>query len=213
MTQLRPNKRDTPRFYSTSIKLIEPSPPRLLSFQILSIFLSPSLSTIKIDGNRAVRREGLVRSAKDKKIIWRWSTNAIDFWIYVGFHVSCFFLSFFFFFLSFPNRRISLNVPLRVLTMHRASAESEIATAPPLPVASINIYVFLTLFHARWNSRNLIVSIRPYRSLQPNRARDWYQLSRNRLDNYLELISKRQFHFLNKWKRMSLSEPKVDIKA
>lgn len=84
MTQLRPNKRDTPRFYSTSIKLIEPSPPRLLSFQILSIFLSPSLSTIKIDGNRAVRREGLVRSAKDKKIIWRWSTNAIDFWIYVG---------------------------------------------------------------------------------------------------------------------------------
>lgn len=144
MTQLRPNKRDTPRFYSTSIKLIEPSPPRLLSFQILSIFLSPSLSTIKIDGNRAVRREGLACSGKDKKIIWRWSTNAIDFWIYVGFHVSCFFLLLLFFFLSFPNRRISLNVPLRVLTMHRASAESEIAIASPLPVASINIYVFLT---------------------------------------------------------------------
>lgn len=213
MTQLRPNKRDTPRFYSTSIKLIEPSPPRLLSFQILSIFLSPSLSTIKIDGNRAVRREGLACSGKDKKIIWRWSTNAIDFWIYVGFHVSCFFsLSSFF----FPFFSKQTNFVERSLTrIDDAPRECRVRNRYSLSATRcIHKYLRVShLFHARWNSRNLIVSIRPYRSLQPNRARDWYQLSRNRLDNYLELISKNQFHFLNRWEGMSLSESKVDIRA
>lgn len=69
---------DTPRFYSMSIKINRA--PLLLAFSPSRSCPFFSLRTIKIDENRAVRSRGT--RTKDKKIIWRWSTNAIDFWIH-----------------------------------------------------------------------------------------------------------------------------------
>lgn len=68
--------------------------------------------------------------------------------------------------------------------MQRASAKSEIATASPLPVASINIYVFLTYStHAGIRGILLFPFVRIVRRIERG---DWYQFSRNQLDNYLE---------------------------